>query len=195
MRLVRVIAPHRSAAAIARSLAPMGLSTDDAGTSLPPPFAPPGTPTEPPPPPPPPELAMLDADRRAATATKPPVRGQLTPGWRFTTALTWSLVFVALLAVSSVSRQLGLATWWLGTLGQPRPFLVQVLPFVPSAVMVVLTVNNSRRIPWVGVAGAVWLVAVGIADVRDVTRLGIVELAIAGCALAVSVASFAGRYR
>jgi hypothetical protein len=104
-------------------------------------------------------------------------------------------VFVALLAVSSVSRQLGLATWWLGTLGQPRPFIVQIVPFVPSAVMIVLAVNNSRRTPWVGVAGAAWIAAVGIADLGDVTRLGIVELAIAASALAVSLASLAGRYR
>jgi len=123
------------------------------------------------------------------------VAGQLTPAWRVITMLVWALVFVGLLAVSSVSRQLGLATWWLGPLGEPRPFLVQIVPFVPTAAVMLAVANNSRAVPWVALAGSLGLAAVGAADLGHVVGLGLVQLAIAAAAAIAAVASFDGRYR
>jgi hypothetical protein len=129
------------------------------------------------------------------TPTPRPRAGQLTAGWRITTAVVWSLVFVALIAVWKTSRELGLATWWLGPLGQPRPFPVTMLPFVAPVAMVVSVYNNVTWTPWAGLVAAAWLAAVGVVDLGRVTGLAIVTLVIAAAGLMASVASFAGRYR
>ena len=120
--------------------------------------------------------------------------GQLTFGWRLVTAATWVLVFVAWSGVWKASRDLGIATWWLGPVGAPRPFPVLLLPFVAPGVMVALALNNARRLPWYGLTAAAIGLAIGIADLGHVRRLGYVEIALAACGAAVSVASFSGRY-
>jgi hypothetical protein len=109
--------------------------------------------------------------------------------------VTWVLVFVAFTAVWKVSRELGLSTWWLGPVGQPRPLPVNLLPFVAPAAMVVAALNNARRLPWAGLAASAACAAVGLGDLGRVPRLALVELAIAAAGAAVSVASFSGTYR
>ena len=98
--------------------------------------------------------------------------GQLTLGWRLATAATWILVFVAWSGVWKASRELGIATWWLGPVGEPRPFPVLLLPFVAPGVMVALALNNARRLPWYGLAAAAICIAIGIVDLGYVRRLG-----------------------
>ena len=93
------------------------------------------------------------------------------------------------------SRELGLNTWWLGPLGDPQPAFVTMLPFVAPLVMVLFTVNNSRRLPWLGLAAAAVLGAIAGFDLVKVPRLGLVELAIAAAGALLAVASLAGRYR
>ncbi len=127
------------------------------------------------------------AGRRGA-----PRPGQLTGGWRIVTGVTWGLVFVAFAAVWKVSRELGLSTWWLGPIGEPQPVFVLLLPFVAPVAMVVATLNNARRLPVAGLVASAVTAAIGLGDLDRVLRLGIVELAIAGAAAAVSIASFAG---
>ena len=61
--------------------------------------------------------------------------------------------------------------------------------------MIIATINNSRRLPWYGLAAAAVGVAIAIGDLGTFRRLGLVELGIAVAAGAVSVASMAGRYR
>jgi hypothetical protein len=124
-----------------------------------------------------------------------PAPGQLTRGWRIATGVTWGLVFVALIAVWKVSRELGLSTWWLGPVGEPQPVVVTLLPFVAPVAMLVATLNNARWLPWAGLVASAGTAAIGIADLSHVWRLGLVELAIAVAAAAVSLASFGGRYR
>ena len=119
----------------------------------------------------------------------------MTSGWRIVTAVTWGLVFVAFAGVWKVSRELGLATWWLGPIGEPQPVFVLLLPFVAPAAMVVATLNNARRLPVAGLVASAVTAAIGAGDLDRVLRLAVVELAIAGAAAAVSVASFAGLYR
>jgi hypothetical protein len=133
-------------------------------------------------------------------ASAPPRRnapkpGQLTRGWRIATGVTWGLVFVGFTAVWKVSRELGLSTWWLGPVGEPQPVYVLLLPFVAPAAMVLATLNNARRLPWFGVLASAATAAIGIGDLDRVTRLAIVELAIAAAGAAVSLASLSGLYR
>jgi hypothetical protein len=148
----------------------------------------------PPPSSPPPAAASASAVGPLGRRTSPRP-GQLTPGWRIATGVTWGLVFVAFSAVWKVSRELGLSTWWLGPVGEPQPIFVLLLPFVAPGLMVLATLNNSRRLPWAGLVASAITVAIGIGDVNRVTRLGIVEIAIGCAAAAVSLASFAGLYR
>jgi hypothetical protein len=104
-------------------------------------------------------------------------------------------VFVAFTAVWKSSRELGLSTWWLGPVGEPQPVVVMLLPFVAPVAMLLATLNNARWLPWAGLVASAGTAAIGIADLDRVLRLGLVEVAIAGAAAAVSVASFGGRYR
>jgi hypothetical protein len=147
-------------------------------------------PAPPPPPPPPTAGEAVGRGRRAG-----PRPGQLTWGWRIVTALTWGLVFVAFAAVWKVSRELGLATWWLGPIGEPQPVFVLLIPFVAPAAMVIAALNNARRLPVAGLVASAVTAAIGAADLDRVFRLGLVELAIAGAGAVVSIASFAGLYR
>ena len=133
----------------------------------------------------------------AAAPIRPigPRAGQLTPGWRLVTGAAWIMAFVAYTGAWKVSRELGLATWWLGPISEPQPFFVMLAPFAAPAVMVVLTLNNARRLPWYGLTASLVGVAVGLADLDHVRRLAGVELAIAAAGALVSVASLSGLYR
>ena len=100
-----------------------------------------------------PAAAAADADAAAGGAGRrapasSPAAGGSSP------ASTWALVIVAFAAVWKTSRELGLTTWWLGPFGEPQPAFVTMLPFVAPLVMVVLALNNVRRLPWVGLAAA-----------------------------------------
>ena len=107
----------------------------------------------------------------------------------------WVLMFVAYTGIWKASRELGLSTWWLGPVGAPQPIPILLLPFVAPAVMVVLALNNTRRLPFAGLVAGACGALIGLADLGRVTRLGILELAIAGAGVAVSVAGFGGTYR
>jgi hypothetical protein len=105
------------------------------------------------------------------------------------------MVFVAFTGVWKASRELGLATWWLGPVSEPQPLIVMLLPFLAPAAMVVATLNNARRLPWFGLAASSVGASIGLADLDRVRRLAYVELAIAAAAALVSVASLSGLYR
>jgi hypothetical protein len=147
--------------------------------------------TAPAPPPPPPPPPASDA----AIVRRGPRPGQLTPLWRVATVAAWVLVFVAWSGVWKASRELGVATWWLGPDGDPMPIFVSLAPFVAPLAMVLLALNNVRRLPWCGLAAAAVSAAIGIVDLSYVRRLGIAELAIAAAGAAVAVAGFGSTYR
>ena len=111
------------------------------------------------------------------------------------TGATWVLVFVAYSGVWKASRELGLATWWLGPVSEPQPIFVMLVPFVAPAAMVVATLNNVRRLPWYGLVASAVAVLIGIVDLGRVRRLGVVELAIAAAGALVSSPASAARYR
>jgi hypothetical protein len=115
--------------------------------------------------------------------------------WRVATIATWVLAFVAWSGVWKASRELGVATWWLGPDGDPQPIFVTVLPFVAPLAMVLLALNNVRWLPWYGLAAAAASAVIGIVDLSYVRRLGFAELVIAGACAAVAIAGFGGAYR
>jgi hypothetical protein len=121
--------------------------------------------------------------------------GELTAGWSVVFGLGWLSVAVALAAVWTASRQLGLSTWWLGPTADPRPIFVNVLPFVAPLLLVAAAMNRVRYLPWYGLAGAATIAAVGMGDLGRVRGFGVVELVIAAAAAAVSLASLSGMYR
>src|SRR5690606_36468594 len=116
--------------------------------------------------------------RRART----PRAGELSARWRVITGITWILVRIALASVWKTSDQLGLSTWWLGPRGRPNSLLIQVLPFVPAVLMVLLASNHVKRVPWLGLGAALLIVVTGLFDLDRVLGLGILEIAIGGAA-------------
>lgn len=125
----------------------------------------------------------------------PPRPGELTLSWRIGTAVTWIAVVLAFAAVWNASVQLGLSTWWLGPRGDPRPRVVQLVPFVAPMLMVLGTINNVRWLGWYGLVAAAGLATIGLGDLGRVASLAATELAIAGAAGAISLASLTGTYR
>lgn len=104
-------------------------------------------------------------------------------------------VVVVLASAWSVSRQLGLSTWWLGPVQHQRPLYVMLIPFIAPAVVITAVGNRVRYVPWMGVLGAVATAAVGVGDLGRVLGIGVVELIAAAAALLVSIAAFSGMYR
>ena len=105
------------------------------------------------------------------------------------------LVFLAYTAVWKASRELGLATWWLGPTAEPRPIPILLVPFVAPLAMILprsTTPGGCRGTAWPPPLSAS---PIAIGDLGTFRRLGLVELGIAVAAGAVSVASMAGRYR
>ena len=152
--------------------------------------------------PPPSPDADVPAVAPVPPVPPPPVRphhvpraGDLTTGWRILTGIGWTGIVLVLAATWNVSRQLGLPTWWLGPVDDPRPPYVLLLPFIAPAIMITLVGNRVRYVPWIGVLGAAATAAVGLGDLGRVRGLGVVELIAAGAALLVSIASFSGMYR
>jgi hypothetical protein len=108
---------------------------------------------------------------------------------------TWVGVFVAYMAVWKASDELGIATWWLGPRSSPQPIVVRLVPFIVAAVFGILASYNVRRLPMIGVLGAVALAAIAAPDLSRSTGLATIEFAIAGAVLLASAASFTGMYR
>ena len=137
------------------------------------------------------EAAPVQEVRLART----PRAGELTSGWRVVIALTWMMVVVGLACVWKTSDQLGLSTWWLGPRGDPNSIIIQLLPFIPPVLMVLLSINHVRYLPWFGLAASGLVVLVGVFDVVRFRGLGLLEIAIGVAAAVVSLVSLVGMYR
>ena len=121
--------------------------------------------------------------------------GELSPGWRVVTVLTWIAVLLAFAAVWNASVQLGLSTWWLGPRGDPNARWVQLSPFVAPVLMVLGTINHIRWLGWWGLGASATLALYGIIDLDRVTSIAVVELTIVALAALASLASLTGTYR
>lgn len=115
--------------------------------------------------------------------------------WRTVVAVGWAGIVLCLAAVWNSSRNLGLSTWWLGPPADPRPLVVQVLPFVLPILLVVGAIRNVRFLPWLGLAAAAAVAGVGLGDLDPYRRYGAIELALAGAGALLSLASIAGYRR
>ena len=120
--------------------------------------------------------------------------GRLTAAWRTMMVTTWVGVFVAYLAVWKASEELGIATWWLGPRSNPQPLAIRLVPFIVTAVFGILATYNVRRLPAIGLVGAVALIGVAVPDLTRSRGLATIEFAIAGAVLLVAAASFTGVY-
>src|SRR5690348_13406726 len=85
--------------------------------------------TIPPPPPPPPPYPPA-AHAWSAPAERTRRAGELSDGWNVVFWLSWTCVAASLIAVWVSARTTGLSTWWLGPEADPKPFLLNLLPFV-----------------------------------------------------------------
>ncbi len=122
-------------------------------------------------------------------------KGDLTPGWRLVFGLGWLTVIVAMASTWNVSRQLGLATWWIGPPAQPTNVAVRMIPFVPAVLLLLGTFNRARYLPYAGIVGGFGIAAVSIPDFSRATRLGLLELVIGVAAIAMSAGAIVGLYR
>lgn len=108
---------------------------------------------------------------------------------------TWALVFLSYMAVWKASEELGIGTWWLGPSSNPQPIIVNLIPFAIVVLVGLAASFDIRHLPWIGIGASVALVVVAIPDLSKSTGLAVIEFAIAGAALAVSLASLTGTYR
>lgn len=147
--------------------------------------------------PPPPANVQADPAAIDPAAIDPAVLrgGQLTPAWRITFVVGWVAVVLGLAAVVKTSRTMGLSTWWLGASGDPRVVFVQALPFIPSVLVIIAASRNSRFVPFFGVVASALVALIATGDIGRFDRLAIVQFAVAGGGLLVSVAAFAGMVR
>jgi hypothetical protein len=93
------------------------------------------------------------------------------------------------------SRTIGLSTWWLGPEAKPRSILIQVLPLLAPVVACVCGFRNVRYTALIGMAAAAGTAAIGLGDLHRVRNIAVVELALGGSGLLISVASLSGTYR
>jgi hypothetical protein len=139
--------------------------------------------------------AEPDGGRTRPGLAAAPRAGDLTTGWRLVMIVTWTGVFLAFAGVWKASVEIGIRTWWIGPRSEPRPIVIQVIPFAVAIVVALAATYNVRRLPWTAVAGSL---AIGLIALFDVSRSGglaLVEAAIGVGALLVALASFTGRYR
>ncbi len=104
----------------------------------------------------------------------------------------WVGVVLSFAAIWKASWTLGFSTWWLGPQANPRFVGLLVLPFVLPVAVLVAAARNVRYSPFLGMIAAVAAAAVGAADIGRQNGFALVELAVAGGGLVVSLAALAG---
>jgi hypothetical protein len=127
--------------------------------------------------------------------TRLPRAGELSPGWRLGTALTWIAVVLALAAVWNASVQLGLSTWWLGPRARPQPLGIRLSPFAAPVLMLLGTINQVRWLAWFGLGASAVIIGVGIGDLGHVASIAVTEILVGVASGAISLASLTGTYR
>ena len=142
--------------------------------------------------PPPAEAASTAATRAVPAGARP---GDVTLSWRLLLGLAWIAAFFAYSAVWQASVQIGIGTWWLGPRSSPQPLVVRLVPFFVTAFFGILASYNLRRLPWIGAMGALVLAAIAVPDLSRQTGLALVEFALAGAVLVISLAALTGTHR
>ena len=102
---------------------------------------------------------------------------------------------ISFAAVWKASWTLGFSTWWLGPQANPRFFGLLLLPFVLPILVTVAASRNVRYAPYFGVIAALATAAIGLGDIGRQNAFALVELAVAGGGLLISLAALAGMVR
>jgi hypothetical protein len=121
--------------------------------------------------------------------------GDLLGTWRVVFVVGWVGVLLGYVALWRSSRTMGLATWWLGSMSEPRVVVVQVLPLVVPVLLTVGGLRGIRFLPYLGLVGSVALTAIGTGDLSGFERLAYVQFGLAAAGACISLASFAGMLR
>ena len=121
--------------------------------------------------------------------------GQLTVAWSRFLLVTWLFAVASFIAIWVSSRNTGLSTWWLGPEAEPRSIFISLLPFVAPVVVCLTCQLALRRLPWIGIAGALVTAAIAAGDISRVPGYAVSEFVVAAGGLLSSLACFAGVLR
>ncbi len=103
------------------------------------------------------------------------------------------MVFFAIIAVAVTSRNIGKPTWWLGPQSNPSFVLLWGLPFVAPIASIIAAVKFGRSASFVGFGSALFLGAIGFADMNNTPGVALIECTIAIASALIAIATFAGR--
>ena len=129
---------------------------------------------------------------QAVTASSNNTSG-LTNTWRTVTVVSWLLVLFAIIAVAVTSRNIGKPTWWLGPESNPSFILLWALPFVAPIASIIAAIKFGRIASFVGFGSALFLGAIGIADINSTPGVALIECTIAIASALIAIATFADR--
>ena len=129
---------------------------------------------------------------QAVTASSNNTSG-LTNTWRTVTVVSWLLVLFAIIAVAVTSRNIGKPTWWLGPESNPSFILLWALPFVAPIASIIAAIKFGRIASFVGFGSALFLGAIGVADINNTPGVALIECTIAISSALIAIATFAGR--
>ncbi len=120
-------------------------------------------------------------------------RSGLTQTWRTVAVVSWLLVFFAIMAVAVTSRNIGKPTWWLGPESNPSFVLLWALPFVAPIASIIAAIKFGHIASFVGLGAALFLGAIGVADINNTPGVALIECTIAISSALIATATLAGR--
>jgi len=120
-------------------------------------------------------------------------RSGLTQTWRTVAVVSWLLVFFAIMAVAVTSRNIGKPTWWLGPESNPSFVLLWALPFVAPIASIIAAIKFGHIASFIGLGAALFLGAIGIADINNTPGVALIECTIAISSALIATATLAGR--
>lgn len=115
--------------------------------------------------------------------------------WAAITVVTWLGITAALAAVAIASRNVGKPTWWLGTASDPTFVALWFLPFCAPIAAIIAAVRYARWATFVGIGASLAIAAIAVVDIEATPGVALMEIIIAGCAMATAIVSLAGRPR
>lgn len=107
----------------------------------------------------------------------------------------WIAIVAALGIVAGASEVIGRQVWWLGDDERRAPIYVVVLPAIAPLATVLAAANNRTWVPYASAVATLTTLLTAWGDRHRSPGAALVELALAGAGLLVTIASFSGRYR
>ena len=97
------------------------------------------------------------------------------------------------MAVAVTSRNIGKPTWWLGPESNPSFVLLWALPFVAPIASIIAAIKFGHIASYVGFGAALFLGAIGVADISGTPGVALIECAVAISSALIAIATLAGR--